>query len=328
MIKLAIPVLILCWIFSPANGRDEVGYPRKSTSRSLSGYFYVPTEYPTIQSAIDAAQAGIVEEMVIVVEEGEYRESLIVQGLKNLKLTGRNARIIPPEGIHMPPAAVRLENCVNFSVEGFTFIGDNFTENSRQRSPMGCAIHIHNSSGRIFNNLIFNYFEGINFEVDNHRWMKGAICHNYIHNCLWSGILATGTHNLTIQGNRIAFTIPKTGSLAVGIWADGGIGRITDNRITSYRTVDPAPYPGGKSLPVLLPPHFDFTGQMDYQVFDNTFEQSAACAYLHNLQAIEEIPPAFVGRNLAIRNYFINVKQSNPNILGSEMVMVGTHQAP
>ena len=328
MKKLAIPVLILYCLVSSADGSDEAGYPGKSISRSLSRYFYVPTEFPTIQSAIDAAEAGTGEETVIVVEAGDYRESLFVRGIKNLKLMGRNARLLPPGGIQISVASVRLEYCENFEVEGFTFIGDEFAESNRQSSPMGCAIHIHNSSGRIFNNLIFNYCEGISFEADNHRWMKGSICNNYIHNCLWSGIFATGTHNLTIQRNRIVFTIPKAGSLSVGIWADGGTGRISENRITSYRAVDPAPDPGGQSLPALLPPNFDYTGQMDYQVFDNTFEQSAACAYLHNLQAEEEIPPAFLHRNLSIRNYFINVRQSNPRILESEMVMLGPRQAP
>lgn len=48
--------------------------------------------------------------------------------------------------------------------------------------------------------------------------MKGEIADNYIHNCLWSGILATGSHNLRIHKNKISFTVPKKLSISVGIW--------------------------------------------------------------------------------------------------------------
>jgi hypothetical protein len=338
MKKLVIPVVILLFSFaSPADCLDEVGYPRKSTIHSKSRHYDVPSVYPTLQSAVDAAMKEGGQEVIIYVAAGEYRESVTIHGLKNLRLVGRNARILPPgdfrfpdppAGVNMPAASVKLVGCENFTVEGFTFIGDDFVTGTGRSYPMGSAIHAYNSSGRIFNNLIFNYFDGISYQVDNLRWMTGEIRDNYIHNCLWSGIFATGSHNLKIERNKITFTIPKSLSLSVGIWADGGMGTISGNRITSYRSVVHTAQRRSPSMPSLWPSHFDFTLRVNYKVFENTYEQSAACAYLGSLQTEDETRTAFVRLLLPIHNYFINVIQTKSTSIGSEMVMISPGLVP
>ena len=321
MKKLAIPVIFLFCLSLSAFTLDDVTYPRKSTSNSEFPDYHVPSEYPTIQSAVDAAVAAGGNNITIIVEEGEYREAVIVSGLKNLKLIGRKARILPPPdfvftdppvGDNFPASSFKLINCENFRVEGFTFIGDDLAEITRYSYPMGNSILSYNSSGTISNNIIFNYFDGISFQVDDPRWMKGDISDNYIHNCLWSGILATGSHNLRIQKNKITFTIPKELSISVGIWTDGGVGIISENHITSYKTVDYHPQQKTTSGSDLWPATFHFTERMDYQVIDNTFEQSAAGTQFSNsgMAAIR------------VNNHFINVNQDNNTSDLSDIVML------
>jgi hypothetical protein len=86
MKKLAIPVIFLFGFSISAFTLYDITYPRKSTSNSELLDYLVPSAYPTIQSAVNAA-----------VDEGEYREAVIATGLKNLKLIGRKARILPPQ---------------------------------------------------------------------------------------------------------------------------------------------------------------------------------------------------------------------------------------
>lgn len=321
MKKLAIPVIFLFCLSLSAFSLDDVTYPRKSTSNSEFLDYHVPSEYSTIQSAVDAAVASGGNNITIIVEEGEYREAVIARGLKNLKLIGRKARILPPPdfvftdppvGDNFPASSFKLINCENFRVEGFTFIGDDLAEITRYSYPMGNSILSYNSSGTISNNIIFNYFNGISFQVDDPRWMKGDISDNYIHNCLWSGIFASGSHNLRIQKNKITFTIPKELSISVGIWTDGGVGIISENHITSYKTVDYHPQQKTTSGSDLWPATFHFTERMDYQVIDNTFEQSAAGTQFSNsgMAAIR------------VNNHFINVNQDNNTSDLSDIVML------
>ena len=331
MKKLSIPVIFLFCFSLSAFTLDDVTYPRKSTSNSKILDYHVPSEYPTIQSAVDAAVAAGGNNITIIVEEGEYREAVIASGLKNLNLVGKKARILPPldfvftdppVGDNFPASSLKLINCENFRVEGFTFIGDDFVDITRYSYPMGNAVQSYNSSGTISNNIIFNYFDGISFQVDDPRWMKGEISDNYIHNCLWSAILATGSHNLRIQKNRIAFTIPKELSISVGIWTDGGIGIISENHITSYKAVDYHPPQKTISLSDLWPANFQFTERMDYQVIDNTFEQSAAGNQFSNIGMAADKQYRFLRKTLRINNHFFNVDQDNNINDHSNIVML------
>jgi hypothetical protein len=322
MKKLPYPVILLFCFSLSAYPQDDVTYPRKSSSNSDFLKYLVPSEYPTIQSAVDAAVASDVSNTSIIVDAGEYREAVVASGLKNLKLVGRNAKILPPVdfnftdppfGNNLPASSFKLINCENFSVEGFTFIGDDFAERTGQSCPMGSSIHSYNSSGTITNNIIFNYFDGICFQVDNPRWMEGEISENYIHNCIWSGIFASGSHNLRILNNRITFTIPKEFSISVGIWTDGGIGIISENHITNYRRVDL--YPQQKKIlgSDPWPMNFQFTERLNYQVFDNTFEQSVTGIQFSDTEKETDKPYRFLRKPHRVNNHFINVSQDNKN---------------
>jgi hypothetical protein len=331
MKKLAIPVLFLFCFSIDAFTLDDVSYPRKSTSNSEFMVYRVPSEYPTIQSAVDAVMATGGMNITIFVEEGEYRESVVASGLKNLKLIGKKARILPPSDFvcpyppmndNSPSSSIKLINCENFRVEGFTFIGDDFEDISRHSYPMSNCILSYNSSGTISNNIIFNYFDGISFQVNDPRWMKGEISDNYIHNCLWSGIFATGSHDLRIQKNRIAFTIPKALSISVGIWTDGGLGVISENHITSYKAVDYHQQQRTTSGSATWPFNFHFTECKDYRVIDNTFEQSAAGTQFSNTRVTAEQPYRFLRRTYPVNNHFINVNQDNNTSEHSGIVML------
>jgi len=331
MKKPAVLVIILFCFSLSASAIDDVTYPRKSPSSAEFLNYHVPSEYTTIQSAVDAAVAADGNNISIIVEEGEYREAVIASGLKNLKLIGRKARILPPadfqfitppEGDIFPASSLTLVDCENFKVEGFTFIGDDFVESTGHSYPMGNAIHIYNSSGTASNNIIFNYFDGIFFQVDDLKWMNGEISDNYIHNCLWSGILAIGSHNLRIMNNKIAFTIPKELSISVGIWTDGGIGIISGNHIVNYKAIDYQTQQKTISGSDLWPANFRFTERMDYKVFDNTFEQSVAGTQFNNVGMAVEKSYRFLRKTLRIKNHFISVDQAGNAHNHSNFVML------
>lgn len=331
MKKLVIPVIFLFGFSISAFTLDDVTYPRKSTSNSKLLDYHVPSEYPTIQAAVNAAVDAGGNNITIFVEEGEYREAVIATGLKNLKLIGRKARILPPPEFvctdppvdnTFPSSSITLIDCENFRVEGFTFIGDNFAESTRHSYPMGNSILSYNSSGIISNNIIFNYFDGISFQVNNQRWMEGEISDNYIHNCLWSGIFATGSHDLRIQKNKIAFTIPKELSISVGIWTDGGTGIISENHITSYKAVDYHPQQKTISGSDLWPASFQFTERKEYRVIDNNFEQSAAGTQIGNRRRVADQPYRFLRRTSPVYSHFINLVRDNNISVHSDIVMV------
>lgn len=331
MKELALSVIFMFCCFLSAYSLDEVTYPRKSPSIEKSLDFHVPSEYSSIQSAIDAAFAAGGNNISILVEEGEYRESIVADGLKNLKLIGKMARILPPRDFeftdipgddNFPVSSITLINCENFRVEGFTFIGDDFAESIVHSFPMGNAIHLYNSTGTVCNNIIFNYFDGIFFQVDDPRWMKGDISDNYIHNCLWSGILATGSHNLKIVKNNIAFTIPKTLSISVGIWADGGIGIISENQISHFKAMDFHPQQLTGSGSDLWRARFRFTEIMDYQVFDNSFEQSADRSQLSKVEMPYNLAYRILPEKLRLNNHYISVGRESNTSNHSNMVML------
>ncbi len=309
---------------------DDVTQKGESATNPEYFHYNVPSDYPTIQSALDAAVADGERDATILVEEGEYREMVLATGLKNLILIGKNARILPPPdyeftdpplGDNYPPSSFTLINCENFKVEGFTFVGDDFAEGSRDSYPMGSSILSYNSSGTISNNIVFNYLDGICFQVDDPKWMKGDITDNYIHNCWWSGILATGSHNLRIQKNKIAFTFPKEYSISVGIWTDGGTGIIAENHISSYKDIDYKPAEEIISGIELLPAYYQYTERMNYRVMDNTFEH-AANIRATDIQFSNEKQNDFIRKSLRVNNHFININQHNNNYHYSSVVIL------
>jgi len=90
----AIPVImVICFSF-PVYSFEDVRDPRNSASNDECLEYHVPSEYPTIQSALDAAAVSGGYNVCIIVEEGEYREAVTASGLKNLKLTGSKAKIM------------------------------------------------------------------------------------------------------------------------------------------------------------------------------------------------------------------------------------------
>ena len=329
----AIPVLLVICFSFPAFSLEDVRDPRNAASNEEFLEYHVPSDYPTIQSALDAAVVSEGYNVCIIVEEGEYREAVTANGLKNLRLIGSKAKILPPPDFvsTKPPvednflgSSIQLNNCENFIVEGFIFIGDDFVESTVYSYPMGNAILSYNSSGKISHNIIFNYFDGISFEVNNLRWMKGEISDNYIYNCLWSGILATGSYNLRIHKNKITFTVPKKISISVGIWTDGGIGIISENHITSYKSVDYLPQQKTISGSDFLLTKFHFMGHVDYQVFDNILEHSAAGTKFSYSGMAADKPSRFLRKTLRIYNHFISIDQDNNTKDHSNIVMLRT----
>ncbi len=81
---------------------------------------YVPTDYPTIQEAIDAAEEGD----TIIVEEGVYHENLVIDKRLTLEGVSKEGVILDGEGIkahygvHITADGVVIRR---FTIKGFTY---------------------------------------------------------------------------------------------------------------------------------------------------------------------------------------------------------------
>lgn len=168
--------------------------------------------YPTIQEAIDAANAG----NVIVVSSGTYTENVIIN--KPVSLIGPNALISAVTGTRVPEARllgrINIGASEDISISGFEFFE---VPNTNQ-----WTIYIQgNSNGFTFENNRF-----IDVEKDAIR----------------SGITSS-TADIKVSGNLIQ---GMQNSLASGIFLGGinGISEITGNKIDLIYNGSPTGYSG------------------------------------------------------------------------------------
>ncbi len=121
-----------------------------TTSPAVDGKRRVPEEYPTIQSAIDAAQPGD----DIIVTGGHYRELLIID--KSVNLIGRDWPVIDggsQKGDKNTVAILYLGDRAG-RLEGFVITGGG-------TGNLGHGINIWDSAPEIYNNRITGNFHGI-----------------------------------------------------------------------------------------------------------------------------------------------------------------------
>jgi parallel beta-helix repeat protein len=154
------------------------------TSIAASPEIVVPTQYPTIQAAINAANPG----ETIFVKAGTYDEHLVVN--KSLTLIGEdmNTTIIDGSGTGL----VIRSNVSNVEIRGFTI-------QNGGSSPDG-GISIGGSvNNTICDNMIRNNGVGITLIGSN----ACSIISNLIVNCSWAGIQIMDSNSSIVTGNTI-----------------------------------------------------------------------------------------------------------------------------
>ena len=176
-------------------------------------FFEVPTDYSTIQDAINWASPGY----TILVESGIYYEHVVIQ--KSLKLVGedRGTTIIDGSGV----GTVVEVAAENVCVSGFTI------RNGGKEGMFGCGILMRQYAGiSIINNTVTDQFEGIMLwgsygtnkiignTVVSHNdagiallWSDGNynIDGNTVENSSF-GILALWSNKNTISNNTVTLT--------------------------------------------------------------------------------------------------------------------------
>ena len=116
----------------------------------------VPSQYSTIQAAVNAANDGD----IVKVSSGTYAEKVVIRDLDNIKIIGDDATITVPSG-GMTGTLLKTVNCENILIKGFTIDGKNGVGVSAGASNGGgdadtrfYGLFAINTSGKIENNII------------------------------------------------------------------------------------------------------------------------------------------------------------------------------
>lgn len=147
---------------------------------------YVPTQYPTIQAAIDDANSGD----IIYVYNGTYNENLVVN--KTISLIGENPLNTIIDGHGTGRDVVNVNNANNVKIEGFTI------QNGEGFEPASLSIW-RSGGSTISNNVIRQSDYGVKVRESN----SSNIINNMIVNNTNVGILLSHSDINTIMGNLI-----------------------------------------------------------------------------------------------------------------------------
>ena len=172
----------------------------------------VPTEYSTIQEAIDASNPGD----IIYVSKGTYYEHLAITK-DRLVLVGENVSTTIIDGNQTGTGIRILAN--NVTITGFTIQGSGLQYEEDQ------GIYVYRSSNQtIAGNIIHNCHVGIRV----HDSRNSRIIENTVGNNSDSGIiLQVNTRNTFINGNNIT----NNGYVGINVFAYADNNTISENTI-------------------------------------------------------------------------------------------------
>lgn len=176
----------------------------------------VPDDYPTIQSAIDAANNGD----TVFVKSGYYPETLFIN--KSISLIGedRNSTIIDAQKTQKQVILVQRDNVV---VTNFTLGNNDYhpVTNSgwSQQNGEGDGINILSNAVKIVNNTIIGCpINDINVHFSQYNLITENIIMKSIHGVLVSCVESTITNNIFVN---VSYGI-EFASYEVRIGVDGG----------------------------------------------------------------------------------------------------------
>ena len=164
----------------------------------------VPEDYPTIQSALDVAQAGD----VVLVSKGTYHENVFFHGI-GVTLKGKGKVLVKPTS-NLP--AIQFHNCVdskivNLRVDGLgqsigikvNSVDDVLVKDCRVKNALGFGIWADLGVGaRLVDNKIVDT-QGVAIKV---RGDYAKVLENRIEDASGDGIWVEGTFH-RVEGNRI-----------------------------------------------------------------------------------------------------------------------------
>ena len=147
---------------------------------------YVPTDYPTIQEAINSATEG---DTIFVLSGRTYYENLVVN--KTVSLIGENRETTIIDGN-------RTKNVIYITVDNASIRG--FTIKRSGTFPGNSGVSLDHSSGSdISHNIITNNYDGISFYYSSNN----MISDNTISSNSYNGVSFYYSSNNMISGNTI-----------------------------------------------------------------------------------------------------------------------------
>jgi len=157
----------------------------KISVKASPGVIYVPTDFLTIQEAINNASSGD----TIFVHNGTYYENLVVN--KSVSLVGEYRDFTIIEGN-------RTGNVINITVNDVDIMGLTIKESGTNLYDSG--IHVEHSSGNIISqNTITDNANGISFYSSSNN----VVSDNIILNNYYSGISLSYSSSNVVSGNTI-----------------------------------------------------------------------------------------------------------------------------
>ena len=188
-----------------------------SVTQKASSAIRVPTDYPTIQEAINAASSGD----TISVSSGTYPEHVVVNKAVSLVGENRNTTVIDGGGT----GTVVEVNANNIAVSGFTI------KNSGS-GKKNAAIGISSAYNTISNNILSSSLYGI--ILHDERAKQNTITGNYFSEIGDEAcVMLFGGEGNTIENNT-AFTPEAWTFVALGIGGDcaANNNRVVNNSVT------------------------------------------------------------------------------------------------
>ncbi len=230
-----------------------------ATSSAIATDLYVPTGYPTIQAAVNAAQTND----TIHIAPGVYTNQVLITN-NVLTLIGQPGAILrattnmsaPPNTANFPILSIRRSQV---TVRGLTFEGERLAERFVGPGHL-LGIYFQQSGGNVENCAFFGFRESTpgaqrayaifvyDFEDNVPEATVRVVGSTFADN--YEGIVLIGSStrqsiNATLENNTIAGPGPlHTSDGTSGIFIREGVGgRIAGNTISGYSFVGPADFP-------------------------------------------------------------------------------------
>lgn len=174
--------ILMAFLLIGLNANESLSKQNDEIQSSLKGEIIVPDQFPTIQSAINAATMGT----TIIVRQGEYRENININKMITIIGSGTSGTIITGNG---------ASNVVTISTDGATISG--FTIQNSGSNNAGVRINSN------YNSISRCHIKNNDYGMYLYASSGNFITDNIVDDNAKSGFLFYRSHANEVKGNEL-----------------------------------------------------------------------------------------------------------------------------